>query len=43
MMSAPDIIDKYGWRMNQGQLEALQQVYPVGSPGYAIAGTPNDG
>ena len=43
MMSVSDVIDKYGWMMNQEQLEALEAVYPVRSAGYAVQGYQNDG
>jgi hypothetical protein len=43
MMSVSDVIDKYGWMMNQEQLEALEAIYPVRSAGYAIQGYQNDG
>jgi hypothetical protein len=43
MMSVSDVIDKYGWMMNQDQLEALEAIYPVRSAGYAVQGYQNDG
>jgi len=43
MMSISDVIDKYGWMMNQDQLEALEAIYPARSAGYAIQGYQNDG
>lgn len=43
MMSAADVIDKYGWLMNEQQLESLQRHYPIGAAGYPIAGYQNDG
>ena len=43
MMSVSDVIDKYGWIMNQDQLEALEAIYPVRSAGYPIQGYQNDG
>lgn len=43
MMSISDVIDKYGWMMNQEQLEALEAIYPARSAGYAIQGYQNDG
>lgn len=43
MMSISDVIDKYGWMMNQEQLEALEAIYPARSAGYAIQGMQNDG
>ena len=43
MMSVSDVIDKYGWMMDQTQLEALEVIYPVRSAGYAVQGYQNDG
>lgn len=43
LMTASDVIDKYGWMMNQEQLEALEAIYPVRSAGYLIPGVQNDG
>jgi hypothetical protein len=43
MMSISDVIDKYGWMMNEEQLEGLEAVYPVRSAGYAVQGMQNDG
>ena len=43
MMTASDIIDKYGWVMSQEQLESIEAVYPVRSAGYPIQGYQNDG
>jgi len=43
MMSISDVVDKYGWMMNQDQLEALEAIYPARSAGYAIQGYQNDG
>ena len=43
MMTVADVIDKYGWVMNERQLLSLQQAYPIGASGYPIAGLQNDG
>jgi len=43
MMTVADVIDKYGYIMTQEQLEALENVYPIRSAGYAIGGLQNDG
>ena len=43
MMSISDVVDKFGWMMNQEQLEALEAIYPARSAGYAIQGYQNDG
>jgi len=43
MMTAADVIDKYGYIMTEEQLEALEAVYPIRSAGYTIGGVQNDG
>jgi hypothetical protein len=43
LLSASDIIDKYGWMMSREQLEAIETIYPVRSAGYAVQGYQNDG
>lgn len=43
MLSISDVVDKYGWMMNEEQLEALEAIYPARSAGYAIQGYQNDG
>lgn len=43
MMSISDVVDKFGWMMNEEQLEALEAIYPARSAGYAIQGYQNDG
>jgi hypothetical protein len=43
MLTASDIIDKYGWVMSQEQLESIEAIYPVRSAGYPIQGYQNDG
>ena len=43
MMSVSDVVDKFGWMMDQKQLEALEVIYPVRSAGYAVQGYQNDG
>ncbi len=43
LLTVSDVIDKYGWMMNQEQLEALEAIYPVRSAGYAVQGYQNDG
>ena len=43
MMTVADVIDKYGWLMNEKQLESLELIYPVRSAGYPIQGYQNDG
>lgn len=43
MLTPADVIDKYGWKMNEQQLSSLQQAYPIGAAGYPITGYQNDG
>ena len=43
MMTASDVIDSFGWRMTQEQLESIEAIYPVRSAGYNIGGQQNDG
>jgi len=43
MMTPSDVIDKYGWVMNEDQMYSMQQNYPVGAAGYTIGGQQNDG
>jgi hypothetical protein len=43
MMSSADVIDKYGYLMNQDQLEMLEAIYPSQAAGYPITGLQNDG
>ena len=42
MMTAADVIDRYGYIMTEEQLEALEAVYPIRSAGYTIGGVQND-
>ena len=43
MMTASDVIDRYGYMMTEEQLAALEAVYPIRSAGYTIGGLQNDG
>jgi len=43
MMTPSDVIDKYGYIMDEEQLRALEAVYPIRSAGYTIGGYQNDG
>jgi len=42
MITAADVIDKYGWLMNEDQLLALQNHYPVRAAGYPLTGYQNE-
>ena len=43
MLTAADVIDKFGFLMTEEQLEALEAIYPIRSAGYSISGLQNDG
>lgn len=43
MMTVSDVIDKFGYLMNDEQLRSLEAIYPVKSAGYALPGLQNDG
>ncbi len=43
LLSLADTIDKYGWMMNQEQLESLEAIFPVRSASYNLPGLQNDG
>lgn len=43
LMTVADAIDKYGYLMNQQQLESLQDIYPAKSALYQVNGSQNDG
>jgi len=43
MLTIADVIDGYGWLMNEEQLESLERFYPIKAAGYNIPGKQNDG
>lgn len=43
LMTVSDVVDKYGYLMNQEQLESLQRIYPARSAQYQVNGYQNDG
>jgi hypothetical protein len=43
MLTASDVIDKFGWKMTKDQLESIQYHYPVRSAAYPMTGYQNDG
>jgi hypothetical protein len=43
MMTASDVIDKYGWLMTEDQIESIQYHYPIRQAGMATTGYQNDG
>lgn len=43
VMSASDIIDKYGYKMTREQLESFEAFNPNGDVGYVLNGLSNDG
>lgn len=43
MMTVADVIDKYGYLMDEEQLKNLENIYPSRSAAYPIGGIQNDG
>ena len=43
LMTVSDVIDKYGYLMNEKQLKSLQKIYPAKSAMYQVNGYQNDG
>ena len=43
LMTVADVIDKYGYLMNEKQLKSLQQIHPSTSSQYQLGGYQNDG
>lgn len=43
LMTIADVIDKYGYLMNEEQLHSLQDIYPAKSSLYQVNGYQNDG
>lgn len=43
LMTVPDVIDKYGYLMNEEQLLRLENIYPVKASLYPVQGYQNDG
>jgi hypothetical protein len=43
LMTAPDVIDKYGWVMTDEQLRNIEAIYPIRAAGYLVPNLPNDG
>lgn len=43
LMTVADVIDKYGYMMDEEQMRSLESIYPIKSAGYAIQGQQNDG
>jgi hypothetical protein len=43
MYTPADVIDRYGYLMDDEQLQALEAIYPVRSAGYNVGGYQNDG
>ena len=42
IMSIPDVIDKYGYLMDEDELNSLEEIYPIKAAGY-LQNMPNDG
>tara|TARA_Y100001937_G_scaffold72243_1_gene98259 strand:- start:2077 stop:4839 length:2763 start_codon:yes stop_codon:yes gene_type:complete len=43
MMSVADVIDVYGYLMNEKQLKSLERIYPASNAKYLVNGQQNDG
>jgi len=43
LMTVSDVVDKYGYLMNERQLSSLQRIYPARSAQYQVNGYQNDG
>lgn len=43
LMTPADVLDRYGWMMDEEQLTSLERLYPVRSAAYLIGGMQNDG
>ena len=43
LMTVADVIDKYGYLMNEKQLKSLNKIYPARSSMYQVNGYQNDG
>jgi hypothetical protein len=43
LMTISDVIDKYGYLMNEDQLRSLENIYPAKSSLYQVSGYQNDG
>ena len=43
LMTVSDVVDRYGYLMNEKQLSSLQRIYPARSAQYQVNGYQNDG
>lgn len=43
MMTVSDVVDKFGWKMTDDQLQSLQYYFPIRSSMYPMTGYQNDG
>jgi len=43
LMTVSDVVDKYGYLMDEKQLQSLQKIYPARSAQYQVNGYQNDG
>ena len=43
MMTVADVIDKYGYLMNEDQLYSMNQIHPAANARYMVGGMQNDG
>lgn len=43
LMTAGDVIEKYGWVMTAEQIKNIEAIYPIRAAGYLVPNLPNDG
>ena len=43
LMTAADVIDKYGWVMSADQIKNIEAIYPIRAAGYLLGNMQNDG
>ena len=43
MYTPADVVDRYGYLMDEEQLRALEAIYPIRAAGYSLTGQQNDG
>ena len=43
LMTTSDVIDKYGWLLNEYQITSLERLYPAANLTYAMSGVGNNG
>jgi len=43
LMTAADVVDKYGWLMTADQIKNIEAIYPIRAAGYLLGNMQNDG